>query len=690
MSKYTVEMLRNVVLLGHSSAGKTSLAEALLFNTGALKRRGLVSDGNTVSDFDPEELRRRISIHTSLLPCELKTHKINVLDAPGYLDFVGEMKGAIYAADAAVMVLDAVAGVEVGTELSWSYADERQLPRFAFVNKMDRENANFQQCIERLRKAFDLPAIPLQLPIGSQENFQGVVDLVKMKAYLGEEGKEAPIPADLQAAAAEARVQLVETAAEGDDELVMKYLDGEELSAEEIAAGLRMRLARAEIVPVLCGSALQNVGVRALMDAIVTYLPSPATRQVIAHKLATNEDVELKADPAGPLAALVFRTMADPFIGKLSFFRVFSGVLHADSRVVNASDGSEERVGPLYIMRGKEQLPAEEISAGDIGAVAKLNKTLTGETLCLKEERMTLPPLRFPAPIYSVAVFPKTKADLDKMSSALARLQEEDPTIIVTREPGTGETILSGMGDTHVDVAARILQAKFGVEIITDVPKVPYRETITKTASAQGRHKKQTGGRGQFGDVYIRFEPLERGAGFEFVDEVFGGAVPRNFIPAVEKGLREILEHGVLAGYPTVDLRAALYDGSYHPVDSSELAFKLAAHLAFKKGIPEAGPVLLEPIMNVRVIVPEEYMGDVMSDFNTRRGRVQGMSQEKGKAIVTALVPQAEMLRYAIDLRGLSQGRGVFSMEFSHYDIVPSHVAQKIIEAAAKERKEEE
>jgi elongation factor G len=690
MSTYSPDKIRNVVLVGHSSSGKTTLAEAILFNTGALKRRGLVDDGNTVSDFDPEEIRRKISINTSVLPCEYQQAKINVLDAPGYLDFVGEVKGAIAAADTAIVVVDAVAGVEVGTELVWSYLDESNLPRVVFVNKMDRENANFGRVVSQLSDLFETRIIPFQLPIGSQETFQGVVDVIKMKAYLGEEGKEAEVPAELQEQANEYRQAIVEAAAESDDELIMKYLEGEELTLEEIVKGLRKRIAENELVGVFCGSALKNIGIRALVDAFVDYLPSPAERVIAGKRVNTGEEVELRADPNGPLVARVFKTTADPYVGKLSYFRVLSGTMRSDSRVVNASDGSEERIGTLFFMRGKEQIPTEEVGPGDIGAVAKLSKTTTGETLCSKDDPITVEPIKFPNPVYSVAIFPKTKADLDKMSSALARLLEEDPTLKVEREPGTGETIMSGMGDTHIDIAIRKLQAKFGLELVTDVPKVPYRETITKVASAQGRHKKQTGGRGQFGDVFIRFEPLERGAGFEFADEIFGGAVPKNYIPAVEKGLREIMEHGVLAGYPTVDFRAVLYDGSYHPVDSSELAFKLAAHLAFKKGIPEAGPVLLEPIMLVKVTVPEEYMGDVISDFNTRRGRVQGMHQEKGKATVTALVPLAEMLRYAIDLRGLTQGRGLFTMEFSHYDIVPNHIAQKIIEQAAKEKAENE
>lgn len=690
MSTYSPDKIRNVVLVGHSSSGKTTLAEAILFNTGALKRRGLVDDGNTVSDFDPEEIRRKISINTSVLPCEYQQAKINVLDAPGYLDFVGEVKGAIAAADTAIVVVDAVAGVEVGTELVWSYLDESNLPRVVFVNKMDRENANFGRVVSQLSDLFETRIIPFQLPIGSQETFQGVVDVIKMKAYLGEDGKEAEVPAELREQAGEYRQAIVEAAAESDDELIMKYLEGEELTLEEIVRGLRKRIAENEIVGVFCGSALKNIGIRALVDAFVDYLPSPAERVITGKRVNTGEEVQLRAEAGGPLVARVFKTTADPYVGKLSYFRVLSGTMRSDSRVVNASDGSEERIGTIFFMRGKEQLPTEEVGPGDIGAVAKLSKTTTGETLCSKDDPITVEPIKFPNPVYSVAIFPKTKADLDKMSSALARLLEEDPTLKVEREPGTGETIMSGMGDTHIDIAVRKLQAKFGLELVTDVPKVPYRETITKVASAQGRHKKQTGGRGQFGDVFIRFEPLERGAGFEFADEIFGGAVPKNYIPAVEKGLREIMEHGVLAGYPTVDFRAVLYDGSYHPVDSSELAFKLAAHLAFKKGIPEAGPVLLEPIMLVKVTVPEEYMGDVISDFNTRRGRVQGMQQEKGKATVTALVPLAEMLRYAIDLRGLTQGRGLFTMEFSHYDIVPSHIAQKIIEQAAKEKAENE
>jgi len=681
--------LRNVVLVSHGGAGKTSLSEAMLFDSGAINRLGRVDEGTTVSDYDAEEVRRKFSVNTSILPCEWDGHKLNVLDTPGYMDFLGEVKAAIRVADGAVVVVEAAAGVEVGTELDWTYLDEQKLPRLVFVNKMERENANWQQTLDQLRAKFDSTFVPVQVPIGAQSSFAGYVDLITMKAYLGTEGKPAEIPADLAGQAAELRQTMMETAAEADDELVMKYLEGQELSAEEIRRGLAAATRAGRIVPVLCGSALQNVGVRALMDAIVAYLPDPTMRPVVAKNLATGQEETLEPGPDRPLAALVFKTMADPFVGKLTYFRVYSGSVHSDSRVYNTVRGAEERVGQLYMIRGKEQIPVQEVRTGDLGAVAKLQVTNTGDTLGDRGHPLVLPGIEFPEPVFSAAVFPKTKTDLDKMGPALARLTEEDPTLRVHRDPDTNETILSGMGESHIEIATRRLQAKFGVEITTDVPKIPYRETITKTASAQGRHKKQTGGRGQFGDVFVRFEPLPRGAGFEFVDEVFGGAVPKNFIPAVEKGLREALEKGVVAGYPTVDIRAALYDGSYHPVDSSEIAFKLAAHLAFEKGVAEAGPVLLEPVMDVTIIVPEQFMGDVLGDLNTRRARVLGMEQDRGKSVVTAQAPLAEMQRYATSLRAMTQGRGIFTMKFSHYEEVPSHVAQGVIEAARKAREAE-
>ncbi|MBC8248032.1 MAG: elongation factor G [Anaerolineales bacterium] len=685
MKEYQTEQLRNIALLSHGSAGKTSLAEAMLFNTGAINRLGRVAEGTTVSDYDEEEIRRHISLSTSVVPCEWDGYKINILDTPGYLDFVGEVKGAVRVADGALILLDAASGVEVGTDLVWGYADEQSLPRLVFINKMNRENANFKRCLEALREKFEADFIPIQLPIGSQDDFEGVVDLIATKAYLGSKAEEGECPASLQGEIDDYRLQLVEAAAESEDELIVKYLEGEELTEEEIRRGLKARIADGSVVPVLCGSATANVGVQPLLQAIIEYLPSPAEgAETAGTNPATGEEETLEPNELSPLAVLAFKTMADPYVGKLTYFRVYSGLMESDSRLFNSRSGEMERIGQLYILRGKEQIPTDRVRSGDIGAVAKLGNTSTGDTLCDKGHPIVLTPPVFPRPVFSVAVHPKTKSDLDKMSTTLARLVEEDPTLQVAREPSTNQTILSGMGESHVDIATRRLLQKFGVNITTSVPKVPYRETITKTASAQGRHKKQTGGRGQFGDVYIRFEPLPSGSGFEFADEIRGGAVPNSYIPAVEKGLREIIEKGILAGYPTTDFRAALYDGSFHTVDSSEIAFKLAAHLAFKRGIPDASPVLLEPIMNFTITIPEGFTGDVLGDLNSKRGRVQGMGQQRGMAVITAQAPLAEMQRYATDLRSITQGRGIYTMEFSHYEEVPSHVAQKIIEEAQR------
>ncbi len=685
MKEYQTEQLRNIALLSHGSAGKTSLVEAMLFNSGVINRMGRVDEGTTVSDYDEEEIRRHISLSTSVVPCEWEGHKLNILDTPGYLDFVGEVKGAIRVADGALVLLDAVSGVEVGTDLVWGYADEHNLPRLVFINKMDRENANFKSCLEALREKFEADFIPIQLPIGSQEDFEGVVDLIAMKAYLGSKAEEKESPASLQGEIDDYRLQLIEAAAESEDELIVKYLEGEELTEGEIRRGLKARVADGSVVPVLCGSATANVGVQPLLQAIIEYLPSPAdVGALVGTNPATGEEETLEPNELSPLAVLAFKNLADPYVGKLTYLRVFSGLMESDSRVLNSRSGEEERIGQIYILRGKEQIPTDRLRSGDIGAVAKLANTSTGDTLCDKGHPLVLAPPVFPKPVFSVAVHPKTKSDLDKMSTTLARLVEEDPTLQVEREPSTNETILSGMGESHVDIAARRLLQKFGVNITTSVPKVPYRETITRTASAQGRHKKQTGGRGQFGDVFIRFEPLPRGSGFEFADEIRGGAVPSSYIPAVEKGLREIMEKGVMAGYPTTDFRAALYDGSFHTVDSSEIAFKLAAHLAFKKGIPEAGAVLLEPIMNFTITIPEGFTGDVLGDLNSKRARVQGMDQQRGMAVITAQAPLAEMQRYATDLRSITQGRGIYTMEFSHYEEVPTHVAQKIIEEAKR------
>jgi len=684
VKEYSGDRIRNVVLLSHGGTGKTSLAEAMLYNTGAIKRLGKVDEGTTVSDYDPEEIRRHISVNTSLVPCEWRDHKINVLDTPGYADFVGEMKGATRVADACIIVVDATSGVEVGTELVWKYADERDLPRLVFINKMDRDNANFGRTLNQLREAFEANFVPLQLPVGVGEGFEGLIDLVTMKAYVGE---EKDIPPELLEEARSFQQALVEAAAEAEDELIVKYLEGEELTAEEIRRGLVAGTKARSVILVLCGSATQVVGSQALLDAIVEYLPSPAESEVRARSPLSGLEETLEMSPASPLAALVFKTFADPYVGKLTYFRVYTGVMESDSRVLNASRNKEERIGQLFHLRGKEQEAVKSISTGDIGAVAKLQATSTGDTFCDKDHPLLLAEIGFPHPVYSAAIKPKTKADLDKMGTALARLVEEDPTLRVSREQDTRETILSGMGESHVEIAARRLERKFGVEIETDVPKVPYKETIRSTASAEGKHKKQTGGRGQYGVVQLRLEPLPRGQGFEFVDKIRGGAIPHNFIPAVEKGLKEAIQTGVLAGYPAIDFQAVLYDGKYHPVDSSEIAFKTAASLGFKKAMEEANPVLLEPIMKLAITVPEEFMGDVLGDLNSKRARVMGMEQSGGLSVITAQAPLAEIQRYATDLRSITQGRGYFTMEFDHYEEVPDHVAQEIIARAKAEEK---
>lgn len=688
MKSYPVGQLRNIALLAHSGAGKTSLSEAMLYDSGAISRLGRVEEGNTVSDYDPEEQRRGISVNTSVLPCEWKDHKINILDTPGYMDFVGEVKGAVRVADGVILGVCAASGVEVGTELVWAYADEQELPRLVFINKMDRDNANFDRALSQLKEKFEAKFVPVQIPIGSQESFRGIVDLVSMKAYLGPEAEEAEIPPDVREQAESLHMEIVEAVAEADDELIMKYLEGEELTTTEIQGGIAVGTRTGALVPVLCGSATQNIGIAQLMDAILAFLPSPLDRKATAKALATGEEEVLTPDVASPLAALVFKTFADPFVGKLTYFRVYSGAMESDSRVFNPKRRAEERIGQLFYLRGKEQIPTNVVGPGDIGAVAKLQETKTGDTLCDKGYPLELKGINYPHPVYSVAIEPKTKTDLDKLGPALNRLVDEDPTLRVSREPDTGETILSGMGDSHIDIANKRLQQKFGVQINTKIPKVPYKETITRVASAQGRHKKQTGGRGQFGDVYLRLEPLERGAGFEFAEEIFGGAVPKQYIPAVEKGLRETIKSGILAGFPVVDLRAVLYDGSYHPVDSSEIAFKLAARIGFRKAMEQAGPVLLEPIMNVTITVPEQFMGDILGDLNTKRAKVLGMEQRKGNSVISAQVPLAEMQRYATDLRSMTQGRGIFTMEFSHYEEVPPHLAEKIIEQAKREAEE--
>ncbi|MBI4307193.1 MAG: elongation factor G [Chloroflexi bacterium] len=673
MQVYATDKIRNVILLSHGGAGKTSLAEALLYNTGAINRLGRVDDGTTTSDYEPEEIKRHSSIQCTLVPCEWKGVKVNVLDAPGYADFVGEVKAGIRAADAALVLIDAAAGIEVGTEMVWKYADELNLPRFLIVNKVDRENADFPRALQMAQAKWGKKCVPIQVAIGSQTDFKGVADLL-------DSGAEVPGVDSKQVE--KLRETLVEAVAETDDALVTKYLDGQPLERQELVQGLRAGVLKGSIVPVLAAAAAQNLGVKELLDAIVAYLPAPAERPPVeATNPHSKAQQKLAADPNGPLCALVFKTTADPYVGKLSYFRVFSGTLKSDSQVWNVSKDVQERIGTLFVHRGKAQDPVPALSAGDIGAVAKLAATSTGDTLGQKDKPLLLSPIVFPEPVFSLAVHPKTKADLDKLGTALTRLLEEDPSLRMAKEQSTGETVLSGMGDVHLEMAVERMKRKSGVEVLVDVPKVPYRETVRTPAKAEYKHKKQTGGHGQYGHVFLSFDPLPRG-GIEFTEKVVGGAVPKNFFPAVEKGVRDAVQEGVLAGYPMTDIRITLYDGSYHPVDSSEMSFKIAAVQCVKKGVAQANPVLLEPIMLVRVTVPDTFTGDIIGDLNSRRARVLGMIPQEGLTTIEALAPLAEMQRYAATLRSLTQGRGIYTMKFERYEEVPAHVTQGIVEQA--------
>jgi elongation factor G len=688
MKDYKTEDIRNVVLIGHGGTGKTTLAEAMLFASGAINRLGRVEEGTTTSDYDPDEAKRTISINLAVLPCEWKGKKINAIDAPGYADFAGEMKAAIRAADAAVVLVDASAGVEVGTEHSWAFADEADLPRAVLIDRMDRENADFAQAFSQVQSFFGKKCVALQLPIGAQSSFSGVIDVLAMKSYSGEKGTEGAVPDSLSDQAARCREQLVEAVAETDDELLTKYLDGTEPTAEELTRGLRAGIASGAVVPVLVGAAAKNIGTTQLLDTLAADFPSPKDRPPVKAKNAsTGQEEELKADPAGPLAALVFKTTADPYVGKLTYLRVYSGVLKGDSQAWNANRSTAERIGQLFVVRGKAQEPVPQLVAGDIGALAKLAETSTGDTLSTKEKPLVLPPITFPSPAFSAAVHPKTKADLDKMGSALNRILEEDPTLRVHRDTDTNETLLSGIGEPHLEVTIEKIQRKFGVGLELTTPKVPYKETITAPATAEYTHKKQTGGHGQFARVAIKLEPLPRGSGFKFEDKVVGGTVPKTYIPAVEKGVTEAMHEGVIARYPLVDVKVTLYDGKEHPVDSSEMAFKLAGSAALKQGVNQGKPILVEPIMTLRVTVPEANTGDAMGDLNSKRAKVLGISPENGFSVIEAQVPLAEVQHYATDLRSITQGRGHYEVEFDHYEEVPAHLAQKIIDKTKEDAK---
>ncbi len=695
MNEYTTAQLRNVGLFSHGGSGKTSLLEAMLFAAKASSRLGRVDEGNTASDYDPDEIKRHISVQLAVAPVEWQGNKINLIDCPGYAEFVGEAKAAMSVSDTSLLLVDASAGVEVGTEQMWKYAEERSCPRMLFVNKMDRENADFHTAFHSIQEVLGRKCAPVQMPIGSQQSFRGVVDLLTQKAFVYEPGStsgkftEADIPDDMKEDAQRGRDWLTEVIAETDDDLTMKYLEGEELTEAELVAALKVGVRSGSVVPVFCGSGLLNVGMTQLLDGIVAYAPAPAELgATTATNAATGEEITLKPADSSPLTALVFKTIRDQF-GKQTYLRVFSGSIHSDSHVLNSTRNMEERIGQVYVQRGKEQLPVQRLAAGDIGVVVKLAETQTGDTLCAVGNPLVLAPIDFPEPVFSASIAPRTKADLDKMGTALHNILEEDPTLRTGKDPITGQTILSAMGESHVQITADRMKRKFGVDVSVGLPVVPYRETITSRVDrAHYRHKKQTGGHGQFADVVLELEPLHEGE-FEFGDRIVGGVVPKNFIPAVEKGIREALAEGVLAGYPVVNVKAVLYDGSFHPVDSSEMAFKLASSQAFKEGLQAGHPVLLEPVMLLHITVPDNYTGDIMSDLNSRRGRVLGMNpQGNGFTLVEAQAPLAEVQRYVSDLRSVTQGRGTFSMQFDHYDAVPAHVADKVIESARKHREE--
>lgn len=680
MGQYGLETIRNLVLLSHCGAGKTSASEAILFTAGAITRLGKVDDGTTTSDYDSDEVKRQISLNLALLPCLWKGAKINLIDTPGYSDFVSEVKAAIRVSEGAIIVVCAASGVEVGSEQVWAYSGEANLSRLIFINKMDRENADFYRTLDELGSKFGSRCIPVQLPIGAYDDFQGVVDLLAMKSYIGFPAKEAEIPSSLQTQAVSFREKLVEAVAEIDDRLLEKYLDGEEISLDELKKGLRQAVVTGKIVPVLVGSAIQNIGIISLLDAIYNYLPSPKERDVvIAGDSVEQAGQTIEPSEDVPLAALVFKSSADPYVGRLTYFRVYTGAIDSNSQVWNATRGGVERIGQLFILRGKTQEPVSQLRAGDIGVVAKLSLTSTGDTLCSRDKPVKIAPILFPEPAFNEAVYPKTKADLDKLGAALSRLCEEDPTLRVHREADTTETILSGLGETHLEVAAEKMLRKFGVGVVLETPRVPYKETITMLAKAEYKHKKQTGGHGQYGHVLLKLEPLPRGSGCEFTDKVVGGRIPKNYIPAVEKGVNEAVGEGVLARYPVVDIKTTVYDGSFHPVDSSEICFKIAGAGALKKGLSQGQPILIEPIMNIKVTVPENFTGDIIGDLNTKRAHLLGMNPEAGINVIEAQAPLAEILRYAIDLKSITQGRGSYTVDFSHYEQVPPHLTQKII-----------
>ena len=664
--------IRNVALLSHSGAGKTTLAETMLFNAKVINRIGRVEDGNTVSDYEPEENKRAASVQTSLLRFTEGDDKVNLLDTPGYDEFLGEAVSAVRVVESAMILVAAPTGVDVGTERAWDLARGRDLPVAIVLNKMDRENASFERNVQEIQSVFGSQCVPFQLPIGEAQDFTGLVSVIDPPAEI-----PAGVVGDFDAA----RERLIEAVAESDDALADKYLEGEEITAAEVTAGAREAIRNGDLTPILVSSATQNIGVEELVQVMRDFLPSPADLP------STSGDDDIDADASGPLAALVFKTTSDPFVGKLSMFRVFRGTANSNGEVYNNNKGESERLGQLYLPQGKNQDNVAEVVAGDIGAIGKLNATLTGDTLCANDSRVTLPGVEFPKGFYSLAVMPATQADLDKMSTSLARIVEDDPSLQFTRNPETSESLLTGLGEVQIEVALDRISRKFGANLNVKLPVVPYRETITQVTNSEYRHKKQTGGSGQYGHVLLRIEPMTRDEGFEFGNEVVGGRVPRELIPAVEKGVVNTLKEGVLAGFPVVDLKAVIYDGSTHPVDGKPIAFEIAGSQALRQGMQKASPVLLEPILRLYVTVPENYTGDIISDMNSKRGRILGMSPETRYTVIEAEVPQAEVQRYSQDLRSMTGGRGSYRFEFDHYEQVPQNIEQRVIDTA-KQAKE--
>ena len=667
MASISSDSIRNVVFLSHSSAGKTILSEAAIHISGAISRLGTILDGNTVSDHEPEEIKRQSSVQTSIVPCDWKNNKINIIDSPGYSDFRGEVMSALSVADSSILVVSASSGVEVGTIQMWNLSEEQKLPQCIFINKLERENTDFNAVVDEIIEKFGRKCVPIQIPNGAENSFTKAINLLEKNEDSSDQNF------------IDAKEKLIEVIAETDDDLTLKYLEGEEISSSELLLALKSAVKSRSIIPVLVGSAINEVGVTELLESIVDLMPSPVESDVRILAEGANDDaVEPKSNI---LSSFVFKTTADPFVGKLSYVRVYSGVLNSDSSIWNSKQSKNERVGQLYVMVGKEQKPVSELVAGDIGAVAKMASTLTSDTISVKENSIQFKDIFFPEPIHKMAVSPKTKSDLDKITSSLNKIVEEDPSLNLSRNSDTLELLLGGLGDVHIDISLEKIKRKFGVEIESKFPKVAYKETVGNLAKAEYRHKKQSGGHGQFAHVCLEVEPLSRGSGFQFTDKVVGGAVPKEYIPSVEKGCNKAIGNGVISGFPVVDLKVTLYDGSFHPVDSSGICFEIAGEHAFSDCVKQANPVLLEPVMKIAVTVPDLDTGDVISDLNGKRAKILGMEPNgNGTTIINAEAPQAELLRYSMDLRSVTQGRGTFEMEFDHYEDVPAHLFQKLVE----------